>query len=135
MGLVVTALSQTGDISGLRAALAGAGLPLDPVQVITEDSAASSLVLGLAGADLLTSDSGTGVPGISSRDQSRPFFRSESLPDRLGDLEIPESELDNYAEALHRGKSIIAYFSKPETVESVIAAFRSDVSLSNVRRF
>ncbi|MFY9781667.1 MAG: hypothetical protein WAJ85_14290 [Candidatus Baltobacteraceae bacterium] len=144
MGLVVTALSQNGDVSALRAALAAAGLPLDPIQVIAEDAAAGSLSGGLlasglasgsADAELMISDSGTGVPGIATHERRRPFFRNESLPDRLGDLEIPESELDNYAEALHRGKSVIAYFAKLETIDRVVEAFRSDASLSNIRRF
>jgi tRNA A58 N-methylase Trm61 len=135
MGLVVIALSQTGDVAALRAALATAGLPVGPVQVIAEDASTASLASGLAGADLLTSDSGTSVPGVSSRERSVRFFRNESVPDRLGDLEIPESELDNYADALHRGKSVVAYFAKAETIERVLEAFRSDPSLVNVRRY
>ncbi len=136
MSLVVTALSSSGDLTALKAALASAGLPLDPIQIVaSEEDSASSLAAGVAGAELLTSDSGTGVPGITTRERSRPFFRNESVSDRLGDLEIPESELDDYSEALHRGKSVIAYFAKPATVEAVVAAFRGDASLSNVRRF
>ena len=135
MGLVVTALSQTGEVSALKAALSAASLPLEPLRVIAAEVPAVNLARGLAGADLMTSDSGTSVPGINSRERNLPFFRSESLPDRLGDLEIPESELDNYAEAVQRGKSVVAYFGKPETVERVVGAFRSDASLTNVRQF
>ncbi|MGP6158868.1 MAG: hypothetical protein ACLPYS_15410 [Vulcanimicrobiaceae bacterium] len=135
MSLVVTALSSTGDVAALRAALISAALSTDPIQVIAEDASTVSLATGVAGAELLTSDPGTGVPGISSGSRARPFFRNESVPDRLGDLGIPESELDNYADALHLGKSVVAYFAKPETVERVVEAFRNDPSLVNVRRY
>jgi tRNA A58 N-methylase Trm61 len=62
------------------------------------------------------------------------FFRNEALDDRLGDLEIPESELDNYVEALERGRSLVAYFARPDTVEKITEIFRN-ANLMNVRAF
>ena len=69
MGLVVTGISPSGDISALEMALKAAGLPLDPIQVIGPDDstqgAASSQ--GLANPGLMTGDGqGTGVPGVTS---------------------------------------------------------------------
>jgi hypothetical protein len=132
--LVVTALSPDGNVDALKTALHDAGLSLDPLQLIGPDESTSSLAHGIAGAELLTSDTSGGVPGLSGRHRMREFFRNESLSDRLGDLEIPDSEVDNYVEALERGRSVVAYFAKPDTVERVGELFKS-VGLLNVRRF
>jgi len=134
MSLVVTGLSQNGDIAGLHRALDEAGLPTDSLQVIGPDESTEGVARGIIGAELLTSDGGTGVPGINNNHRLMTFFRNESLPDRLGDLEIPESELDNYVEALERGRWIVAYFAHPDTADRVEEAFRG-ASLLNVRRF
>ncbi len=134
MALVVTGLSQNADIGALHRALEDAGLPTDGLQVIEPDDADARLSAGIAGADLLMSDGGTGVPGINNSRQSRSFFRDESLSDRLGDLEIPDSEVDNYIEALERGRSVVAYFAHPDTVDRIEAAFRG-ANLLNVRRY
>ena len=69
MGLVVTGISQSGDLTAVEAALKAAGLPLDPIQVIGPDDstqgAASSM--GIANPGLMTGGGqGTGVPGVTS---------------------------------------------------------------------
>jgi len=48
---------------------------------------------------------GTGVPGVTSGVPTPGgygirYFRNEALSDRLGDLEIPDDEVDNYVETL-----------------------------------
>lgn len=134
MALVVTGLSQTGDISALRTALVAAGLPTDALQVISPDDSAKSVARGVVGADLYTHEGGTGVPGLNNNHGRSTFFRGESIPDRLGDLEIPDSEVENYVEALGRGRSVIAYFAHADTVETIETLFRG-ASLANVRRF
>ena len=136
MALVVTALSQDGEITGLRASLRDAGLSLDGLQVIDPQDESVGVSRGVIGGELFTSDSGTGtgVPGINNVHRSGAYFRNESLADRLGDLEIPDSQLDNYVEALERGRFVIAYFAHPDTVDRVEAAFR-EANLLNVRRF
>ena len=134
MALVVTGLSQNGDVSALHAALEAAGLPTDSLQIIGPGDADAGLSRGLAGFDLMVSEGGTGVPGINNARRGGAFFRNESLSDRLGDFEIPDSETDNYVEALERGRSVVAYFAHADTVDRVEAAFRS-AELANVRRY
>jgi hypothetical protein len=142
VGLVVTGISQDGDITALEAALKAAGLPLDPIQVIGPDDstqgAASSM--GLADPGLMTGGGqGTGVPGITSGVPSAGgygtrYFRNEALSDRLGDLEIPDDEVENYIAALAAGRSVVAYFAKPDTLGGVEAIFRSS-TLVKIKTF
>jgi hypothetical protein len=136
MALVVTGLSQTEDTSAVHNALVAAGLSLDPLQVIGPDDSTRGVSRGIIGAELLGSgnETGTGVPGITSGHTSSEFFRNESLPDRLGDLEIPDSEMDNYVEALERGRTIVAYFAHADNVDKVTEVFKS-ANLANVRSF
>jgi hypothetical protein len=134
MSLVVTGLSPNGDISALKAALVAAGLPIDHLQVIGPDASSESMARGIVGSELLTGSGGTGVPGLNDSHGATGFFRNESLSDRLGDLEIPDTEIDNYVEALERGRSVIAYFARAETIDKVEEAFRT-AALANVRRF
>ena len=134
--MVVLGLSQDGDASTLRDSLAAAGLSLDGLQVMTPDDFDEDIVdeVGLAGEDLLLTDPGTQVPGINTMAERPRYFRSESMTDAIGDLGIPESELDNYAEALEGGKSIIAYVAKPDTIDKALEIFRS-ANLINVRQY
>jgi hypothetical protein len=134
MSLVVTGLSQNGDITALKAALHDAGISLEPLQVIGPDDSTEGVARGIIGSELYVSEGGTGVPGLNRTHGSRAFFRNETLPDRLGDLEIPDSEVDNYVEALQRGRSVVAYFAHADTIDKVEAAFRAS-SLLNVRRY
>jgi hypothetical protein len=142
VGLVVTGISQNGDITALEAALKAAGLPLDPIQVIGPDDstqgAASSLGLANTGLNI-GGGQGTGVPGITSASPSMGgstrYFRNEALSDRLGDLEIPDDEVDNYIEALQAGRSVVGYFAKPETLAQVESIFRSSGGLVKIKTF
>jgi hypothetical protein len=135
VGLVVTGISQSGDITALEAALKEAGLPLDPIQLIGPDDstqgAASSLGTANSGLNL-GGGQGTGVPGITSARAATGFgsrfFRNEHLGDRLGDLEIPDDEVDNYIGALSAGRSVVAYFAKADTLAKVEAIFRGPSS-------
>jgi len=143
VGLVVTGISQSGDISSIEAALKAAGLPLDPIQLIGPDDstqgAASSL--GLTNPGLMTGGGqGTGVPGVTSGvptagGYGTRYFRNEALSDRLGDLEIPDDQVENYVDALSAGRSVVAYFAKPENVAQVETIFRADGSLARVKTF
>jgi hypothetical protein len=142
VGLVVTGISQNGDIASLEAALKAAGLPLDPIQLIGPDDstqgAASSM--GTANPGLMTGGGqGTGVPGITSGVPSpggygTRYFRNEALWDRLGDLEIPDDQVENYVDALQAGRSVVAYFAKPESLAQVETIFR-DGGLAKVKTF
>jgi hypothetical protein len=142
VGLVVTGISQDGDTAALESALKGAGLPLDPIQLIGPDDstqgAASSM--GLADPGLMTGGGqGTGVPGITSGVPTPGgygirYFRNEGLSDRLGDLEIPDDEVQNYVDALEAGRSVVAYFAKPENIAQVTDLFRAS-GLARVKTF
>jgi hypothetical protein len=144
VGLVVTGISQSGDIAALEAALKAAGLPLDPIQAIGPDDstqgAASSM--GLADPGLMTGGGqGTGVPGVTTGTPTAGgygtrYFRNEGLSDRLGDLEIPDDEVENYVDALQSGRTVIAYFAKPENVAQVETIFREPgTGLAKIKTF
>jgi hypothetical protein len=141
VGLVVTGISPNGDISALEQALKGAGLPLDSIQLIGPDDSTQGSARGIIGQGLMTggTGSGTGVPGITSGGPTgggggTSFFRNETLSDRLGDFEIPDGEMQNYIDALSAGRSIVAYFAKPATIEQVEALFRAS-GLAKVKVF
>jgi hypothetical protein len=143
VSLVVTGISQSGDVTALEAKLKAAGLPLDPIQVIGPDDstqgAASSM--GLNNPGLMTGGGqGTGVPGVTSGvptagGYGTRYFRNEALADRLGDLEIPDDQVDNYLEALRAGRSVVAYFAKADTLAQVESIFREDVGLVRIKTF
>ncbi len=141
MGLVVTGISPNGDITALETALKAAGLPLDPVQLIGPDDstqgAASSMGLTNPGLNL-GGGQGTGVPGITSAAPAMGgatrYFRNEALSDRLGDLEIPDDEMDNYIDALQAGRSVVAYFAKSDNLAQVEGIFRTS-GLLKVKTF
>lgn len=142
MGLVVTGISQNGDTTALEAALKAAGLTLDPLQLIGPDDSTrgSASARGIAGSGgILGGGGGTGVPGITSGNPTAggtgtSFFRNETLSDRLGDLEIPDDQIDNYIDALGAGRSVVAYFAKPDTVTTAESAFRAS-GLARVKTF
>jgi hypothetical protein len=143
VGFVVTGIAQTTDIRPLEAALQNAGLSLDPIQLITADEEDLGGVQAPATIDdalIGEIGTGTGVPGISTKSSSTlptagsTFFRNESLSDRLGDLEIPDDEIDNYIEALEAGRSVVAYFAKETNVAQVEGAFRNS-GLAKIKVF
>jgi len=131
---VVTGISQDGELSAVHASLSAAGLPLDRLQVITPDDEVEAFADRLVDPGYITGDRGNDVPGLTSAGHSVQFFRNEALDDRLGDLGIPESELDNYVDAVERGKTIIAYFARPETIDKAEESFKA-ASLANVRTY
>lgn len=134
MGLVVTGILQSGDIRALEASLKSAGLPLDPIQLISGDDSTEGVARRHAGSRIMMGDNAGHVPGINDRGSGLSFFRNESLSDRLGDLEIPDSEVENYVEALEAGRSIVAYFAKPDSLAQVESIFR-DSGLAKVKTF
>jgi hypothetical protein len=134
VGLVVTGISEHGNIKDIEAALTGAGLKLDPIQLITGDDSTQGLARSHGGTGLITGDHGMSVPGINSDGPGLRYFRNESLSDRLADLEIPDSEMDNYVEALEAGRSVVAYFAHEDTVAKVEAIFREG-GLAKVKTF
>ncbi len=96
MGLVVTGISQSGDIAALEAALKEAGLPLDPIQLIGPDDSTqgSATRMGTISSGLnLGGGQGTGVPGITSGTPTPTTARgarsSPTCPQRRPGLCLP----------------------------------------------
>lgn len=134
MGLVVTGILQHGDIKALEVALKNAGLPLDRIQLISGEDSTEGIARRQSGPRLMTGDNSAFVPGINNSGSGLSYFRNESLSDRLSDLEIPDSEIDNYVEALEAGRSVVAYFAKTDSLARVEAIFR-DSGLAKVKTF
>ena len=144
---VVTGISQNGDIAGLEKALKDAGFSLEPIQIVGPDDSEEPLteverVQRIDTELMIGGGQGTGVPGLTgghlefgSGHSPAPIFRNEALWDRLGDFEIPDSELDNYLEALEAGRSIVAYFEHtPDKVPKIEELFRAN-GLAKVKTF
>lgn len=150
MGLVVTGISQSTDVSAVEQALRGAGLSLESLTVYcggegrqempesgirfiytgTEDvrnllGTGSTGILSMGGAD---------VPGLTSDDPSQEYFRQETLSEELSELEIPDSELESYVEALDAGRCLLAYYATKDNLATVEGVFRGG-GLVNVRTF
>lgn len=146
MPFIVTGISQDGNTSALEAALKTAGLSLDAFDVLGPDDAGVSLsVSGLIDTGLMTGSgletgtgvpglTGSGTPGISSGPRIVSGSNSGSLWDRLSDMAIPDDEVENYAEALEAGRSIIAYHGNANNAAKVEGLFR-DGGLTKIKTF
>jgi hypothetical protein len=149
VGLVVTGISQTTDSSALEAALKAAGLSLEPLSVYVSGDAPDERpdsgirfvytgndsireILGRGSGGIYASGSGS-VPGLEL-DEPSEYFRRETVADELSELEIPDSMLENYEDAIEAGHAVAAYFARPETVATAEGAFRS-AGLANVQTF
>ena len=147
MPFVVTGISQDGDTAPLEQALKEAGLALDHFDAIEPDDAQSSLAeSGLIDTGSLAGglETGTGVPGLTGsgipgitgapRLTELDTAAGDSLWDRLADFAIPDDEMENYAEALEAGRSIVAYHGDAQNVAQVEALFVG-AGLTKIRTF
>jgi hypothetical protein len=146
---VVTGIAQTSDTSALEKALKGAGLSLDPLTVYVggdepegrPDSGARFLYMGTdsisemlaRGSSGIYSMGGGHVPGLEIADPAE-YFARETEEEELSELDIPDSELHNYEEAMEAGRSVVAYFARPQTAATVEGLFRA-AGLANVRTY
>jgi hypothetical protein len=140
---VVTGISQDGNVDALTQALKAARISLEPLQVLGPDAAAhiaastSRIDTGTLSGGLET---GTGVPGLTGSgvpgigNDPGPDVDGNSIWEQLSDLEIPDDELENYAEALEAGRSIVAYPALSANVRAVESAFAA-AGLAKVRTF
>jgi len=144
---VVTGISQDGNTDALEAALKAAGLPLDVLEVLGPDDAVAptGALSGSVDTSILTGgglETGTGVPGltgggipgVTGAPRLADIGGGESLWDRLADLAIPDDEVENYAEALEAGRSIVAYHGDSKNVSKVEALFGGN-GLTKVKTF
>lgn len=146
MAFVVTGITPDGNIAGLESALQAAGLPLDPIQVVSPGDESSPLAPHrVESTGLITGgglETGTGVPGLTAGPGSAladgapgtEFFTNDPPWDRLADLEIPDDEIENYMDALEAGRSVIAYFADAGTVAKVSDIF-AGCGLAKVKVF
>jgi hypothetical protein len=148
VGLVVTGISQGMDTTGVVQALQGAALSLEPLVIFCEgeareETAESGMRFIYTGTEDVRNLLGTGssgilsmggaeVPGSGADEPSPEYFRQETITDELSELEIPDSEVENYVDALHGGHCIVAYYARPENIATVEEAFRSS-GLSRVQ--
>jgi hypothetical protein len=132
VGLVVVGIASDNQaVSRLERDLQSAGLPLESIDVITPDDIDEAPALVRADGAPLLGDGGTSVPGLSTASPVE-LSADDSLSERLADLDIPDSEMDEYAQALRQGRSVIAYFAKPETLTKAQEVFRGS-TVANVR--
>jgi hypothetical protein len=143
---VVTGISQDGDTAALEQSLKSAGLSLEVFEVLGPDDADSLATGGQIDTGIITGsglESGTGVPGLTNSGvpgvTSAPrigggTIAGDSLWDRLADLAIPDDEVENYAEALEAGRSIVAYHADAANVAKVEGLFGS-AGLAKVKTF
>jgi hypothetical protein len=144
---VVTGISQDGDTAALEQALKTAGLSLEVFEILGPDDADTLATGGHIDTAIITGgglETGTGVPGItggmipgvtsSPREVGIGPADGDSLWDRLADLAIPDDEVENYAEALETGRSIVAYHGDEKSVAKVEALF-SSAGLSKIKTF
>lgn len=145
MPFIVTGISQDGNTAALEAALKAAGLRLDGLEVLGPDDSESAASLSGGGVDTATLtgglETGTGVPGLTGGGipgiTGAPRLADvggPSLWDRLADLEIPDDEVENYAEALEAGRSLVAYHGDSKNAAKVEALFAGN-GLTKVKTF
>lgn len=139
MPFVVTGISQDGDTAALEHALKASGLSLEGLEVLGPDDADGLATGGAIDTKIITGsglESGTGVPGLTGR--GTPGIAGagritgatgpqmgESLWEKLADLAIPDDEVENYAEALEAGRSIVGYHGDAKNVAEVEGLFRA----------
>jgi hypothetical protein len=145
VAFVVTGISPDGDTTALEQTLKAAGLSLDVFEVIGPDDAETPLTsAGMIDSGILTGgglETGTGVPGLTGSGipgiTSAPRLAEgvgDSLWDRLADLAIPDDEVENYAEALESGRSIVAYHGNSKNVSALESLFK-EAGLTKVKTF
>jgi hypothetical protein len=131
---VVTGISPDGNTAALEAALKAAGLSLEALVVLGPDDAEIATG-GLIDTAIITGsglESGTGVPGLTG--SGTGLLAGNSLWDRLADLAIPDDEVENYAEALEAGRSIVGYHGDSRNVSKVEAMF-AGAGLTKIKTF
>ena len=148
MPFVVTGISQDGDTAALEQALKAAGLSLEALEVLGPDDADELATGGVIDTKIITGsglESGTGVPGltgsgtpgiVSSGRMTGSVCRAmgESLWEKLADLAIPDDEVENYAEALEAGRSIVGYHGDSKSVAKAEGLFNA-AGLAKVKTF
>lgn len=116
MGTIVTGIAAP-DVGDLEGTLSAAGVSPDGLVVISGEAATLRTEgIAPAGGDILlgTTGTGTGVPGLTSSTRvlgprPQPLAANEQLRERLGHLEIPDDEIENYVDALAAGRLVVGY--------------------------
>jgi hypothetical protein len=141
---VVTGISQDGNTASLEAALKAAGLSLNAFEVIGPEDSDAHVSGGIVGSGIITGgglETGTGVPGLTGSGipgiTGAPRLGDmggNSLWDKLADLAIPDDEVENYAEALEAGRSLVAFHGDSKNVAKVEGLF-AGAGLTKIKTF
>lgn len=146
MPYVVTGISQDGNTAALEQALKAAGLSLEALEVLGPDDTDEIVTGSRTDTGIITGgglETGTGVPGLtgsspgittSSRAGGVGLPAGDSLWDRLADLAIPDDEIENYAEALEAGRTIVGFHGDSRNVSKVEGLFAS-AGLTKIKTF
>jgi hypothetical protein len=79
--------------------------------------------MGRIGGDtIMTGGGGTGVPGMNASGASVNILFSEHITRHIGTLPIPDDEVENYSDALHDGRTVVAYECNGSDAAAVEAA-------------
>jgi len=137
----VTGISQDGNTNALEAALKAAGLALDPIQLIgpddsTQGAASRGGIIGSGG--IMAAGPAPACPASPAATPPRAD-RNRVLSERDAQRSArrprdPDDEVENYVDALENGRSVVAYFAKPETIDKVSEIFHAS-GLTKVKTF
>jgi hypothetical protein len=86
------------------------------------------------GEAILTTTDGTQVPNISADSRYMGFFAEPRIVDFMEDFEIPDSERQNYNEAIAEGRSVVVYKAAEHEAKPVEESLR-EAGLKNVRTY
>ena len=150
MPCFVTGIVSTNDISELETILGGVpNVDRSKLSVITKaeqtdehDASFLNFIhaggpeiesrgMGSIGGDtIMTGGGGTNVPGINRDPQAMGLLGSPRVVSAIGTLPIPDDEAENYNDALHDGRTVIAY----ECTDAEAAAIEGAMREAGVRR-
>ena len=141
MGTVVVGIFPNSEaVHALVGNLKSGGYDLDLLRVVSSEEVTDELIrsgiqyiysgdaeeVSIGSGGYITSMGGTGVAGLTDLTPSRPeMLRNRTLADNLGELEISDSRLDDYLDAVDGGRSVAGYGAKADSLEKVKALFSS----------
>ena len=83
---------------------------------------------------VLTDFGGTGVPGIQNPERPMRFLSPHTSAHYLDGYAIPDSEVDNYDDAIGDGRAVVIYSGDASECATVEAAFKA-AGLAHVRSY
>ena len=141
MPTYVTGIAPTQDVGELEKALGKTGLEHDKFVVITKDEPTEehddsflNFIHAVPVEHLLLSDHGSDVPGINPASALNNYIAHPHVVRHLGNLPIPDDEVDNYNDAIDDGRTVVAYPVDGGSQASIESAFHK-AGLAHVKAF